>query len=180
MFGFIPPKKQCLKNMNEYCYILIYIYISPHTNQIMPIYNITCIYTYMYIYIYVYSIHIYICIYTYYICICIYVEHISIKNMGIGIGTDLDEYIYIHIHITRGHVQAMIKCNICAYAADTCTHFEFKSKRCTCNLRGLWAQVAPMTPNGRRRSSSVPPGNPFWRVCGVGSRGSSWRRLRRL
>ena len=40
----------------------------------------------------------------------------------------------------------MIKCNICAYAADTCTHFEFKSKRCPCNLRGLWAQVAPMTP----------------------------------
>ena len=162
--------------MNEYCYILIYIYIYPHIRTRLCLY-ITLhayIHMYIYIYIYVYSIHIYICIYTYYICICIYVEHISIKNMGIGIGTDLDE------HITRGHVQAMIKCNICAYAADTCTHFEFKSKRCTCNLRGLWAQVAPMTPNGRRRSSSVPPGNPFWRVCGVGSRGSSWRRLRRL
>ena len=130
---------------------------------------------------------------------------------------------YIYIHITRDQVQVLIKCNICAYAADTCTHFEFKSKRCPCNLRGLWAQVAPMTPNGKLRSSSVPPGNPFWSdkarkehdlqhptspwfgwplstntprwwfisipldlcssnqaVCGVGSRGSSWRRLRRL
>ena len=30
---------------------------------------------------------------------------------------------------TGGHVQAVIKCSICPYAADICRHFEFKSKR---------------------------------------------------